>query len=233
MSEVRVGVVSMSSRAPEGFDRDYLEWHGLDHLPEQYRIAGLRNGTRWVSTPACRAARAASGRRYDAVDHVVAYLFADPVDVALDRFFALGAELRAAGRMPLRLPLVELAGFVRRGGASAARALVVPEVLPWRPARGIYLLIEHGSLAPADELLDVAGVAGFWSFEGTDSLHERLASTDGLRLTLAYLDEDPVEVAARLRHVLAARWASGATTPVLAAPFVTVVPWRWEAALPS
>ena len=233
MTEVRVGVFSMSARAPAGFDRDYLEWHGLDHLPEQYRIDGLRNGTRWVSTPACRAARATSDPRYDAVDHIVAYLFAAPVDVALDRFFTLGAELREAGRMPLRLPLVELAGFVRRGGATAARALVDADVLPWRPTRGIYLLIERGTPAPPDALLDVPGVAGVWSFEGTDSLHERLAATDDLRLTVAYLDGDPPDVAARLPEVLAPRWASGATSPLLAAPFVTVVPWRWDAALPG
>jgi len=233
VTEVRVGVFSMSARAPAGFDRDYLEWHGLDHLPEQYRIDGLRNGTRWVSTPACRAARATSDPRYDAVDHIVAYLFAAPVDVALDRFFTLGAELREAGRMPLRLPLVELAGFVRRGGATAARALVDADVLPWRPTRGIYLLIERGTPAPPDALLDVPGVAGVWSFEGTDSLHERLAATDDLRLTVAYLDGDPPDVAARLPEVLAPRWASGATSPLLAAPFVTVVPWRWDAALPG
>jgi hypothetical protein len=135
--------------------------------------------------------------------------------------------------MPLRLPLVELAGFVRRGGATAARALVDADVLPWRPTRGIYLLIERGTPAPPDALLDVPGVAGVWSFEGTDSLHERLAATDDLRLTVAYLDGDPPDVAARLPEVLAPRWASGATSPLLAAPFVTVVPWRWDAALPG
>ena len=33
-SDVRVGVLSLSARSPEGLDARYLEWHALDHLPE-------------------------------------------------------------------------------------------------------------------------------------------------------------------------------------------------------
>src|SRR5262245_55257279 len=69
-------VVSMSARHPEGRDAEYLEWHALDHRPEQHRLEGLRGSLRVVSTPDCRAARAASEAPYDDVDHVVAYLFA-------------------------------------------------------------------------------------------------------------------------------------------------------------
>ena len=232
MAGVRAGVFSMSARSPERRDREYLEWHALDHLPEQYRIPELRSGTRWVSTPACRAARAASTARYDAVDHVVGYLFADPLDDALAAFFSLGAALREAGRMPLRLPLVELGGFELRATLAAAGALVDATVLPWRPARGVYLLAEDGAAADVATLLDVEGVAGAWSFDGSDAIHPRLAATAGVRLTLLYLDEDPPAVAARLTEVLHVRWHDASLTPLLAAPFVAVVPWRWDAALP-
>src|SRR5436190_1209036 len=101
---VRLVVVSLSARSPDGADAAYLAWHGLDHLPEQYSIESLVHGQRWVSTPACRAARAAGDDALEATDHIVQYLFAEPVAPAIDRFFALGAELREAGRMPLRLP---------------------------------------------------------------------------------------------------------------------------------
>lgn len=232
-TDVRVGIFSMSARSPEGDDARYLEWHGLDHLPEQHRIAGVRAGTRWVSTPACRAARAASGARFDEVDHVVGYLVADPVAATLDSFFALGADLRTAGRMPVRLPLVELAGYELTGGAAAGRVLVGADVLPWRPALGAYLLIEQGPASAADVVVDVPGVAGLWSYEGTGSLHPRLASTAGLHLRVCYLDDDPVVTAGRLADVLAPRWASGEVVPLLAAPFVTVVPWAWNRALPT
>lgn len=252
-SDVRIAVVSMSARSPEGLDAAYLEWHGLDHLPEQYRITGMRSGARWVSTPACRAARAAGVGHYDAVDHVVCYLFAEPVDTALDAFFALGADLRAAGRMPVRLPPVELAGYELVAKAAASRALVGADVLPWRPCRGVYLLLEQSPAAEpatarpqnrgsfvarsrsetADALVDVPGVAGVWSYDGTGSLHPRLTSTDGLHLTIAYLDGDPPTVASRLAEALVDRWADGSVVPLLAAPLVTVMPWAWDAHLPG
>ena len=63
---------SLSARHPEGDDADYLEWHTLDHRPEQYRLAAVRASLRVVSTPACRAARAASDERYDAKFTVLA-----------------------------------------------------------------------------------------------------------------------------------------------------------------
>lgn len=232
-SDIRVGVFSMSARSNDGADARYLEWHGLDHLPEQHRIAGMRSGTRWVSTPACRAARSAQVAPYDAVDRVVAYLFADPVEDGLATFFALGADLRAADRMPVRLPLVELAGYHLAGKASAPRVLVGADVLPWRPCRGVYLLLERSAPPTAVEhLLDVAGVAGAWSYDGSSSLHPRLAATDGAHLTVAYLDEDPAEVGHALATMLRDRWSTGDVVPLLAAPFVTVVPWAWDAALP-
>lgn len=232
-SDVRIGVLSMSARSPDGDDSRYLRWHGLDHLPEQHRIAGMRSGARWVSTPACRAARAASLDQYDDVDHVVCYLFADRVADGLDTFFALGADLRAAGRMPVRLPLVELAGYVVHGMVAAPRVLVGADVLPWRPSRGVYLLLERGERAAPDALLEVPGVAGAWSYEGSDSLHPRLTAVEGVHLTIAYLDDDPAITAERLAVVLADRWSSGGVAPLLAAPFVTVVPWAWDAALPG
>src|SRR5262245_36433936 len=69
--------VSMSSRHPDGRDADYLEWHSLDHRPEQHRLAALRASFRLVSTPACRAARAAGDERYAATDHMMTYMFTD------------------------------------------------------------------------------------------------------------------------------------------------------------
>lgn len=232
-SDVQVAVVSMSARSTDGHDAEYLEWHGLDHLPEQYRIAGLRSGARWVSTTACRAARAASEPPYDSVDHVVAYLFADPVDAALDTFFALGKDLREAGRMPVLLPPVELGGYRVVDKAAAPRVLVGAEVLPWRPHRGVYLLLETGPPTSPRDLLEVDGVVGAWTFVGSDALHARLADTEARGLTVVYLDDDPAIVGGRLDGPLHERWTAAGTTPLLAAPFVTVTPWAWDAALPT
>src|SRR5207253_8423668 len=62
----------------------YNEWHQLDHLPEQYPLPGIVHGQRWVSTPACRAARAVSGPALDPIHYVTCYLMADPIRATLD-----------------------------------------------------------------------------------------------------------------------------------------------------
>ena len=49
--------LSLSGRDPTGRDADYIAWHSLDHRPEQYRLAGIRNTMRLISTPEARAAR--------------------------------------------------------------------------------------------------------------------------------------------------------------------------------
>jgi hypothetical protein len=216
-TDVTTFYVSMSTRHPQGRDAEYLEWHCFDHRPEQYRLSALRGSLRIVSTPACRAARAASHARYDAVDHVMTYLFADLA--ALDPFVALGAALANAGRTPYLLPAVE-------------RSVVGSDVLPWWPARGVYLLVEQGE-SPASDLVEIPGVAGAWWGAGI-STKDPYATADngGLQITYCFLDGDPVDTAERLRPVLEKRWSQGGVAPLLAAPFHTVVPHDLRRHLP-
>ncbi|WP_426573720.1 hypothetical protein [Aquihabitans sp. McL0605] len=226
--DVVAAVLSLSEASSTGDDAGYLDWHLHDHLPEQHRLAGLRHGARFASTPECRAARLAEGGELDAVDHVVTYLFAPPVDVALDAFFALGAALRGAGRMPVSLPSVQVGAWWVDAAVASPAALVGAAVVPWRPATGILLVVEQVAAdAPAPglaALVDVPGVAGAWSLRGSGSCRAPLADTSGYEITLAYLDAPPPEVAERAAPVLRARWAQGSRTPVLAAPFHTVDP---------
>jgi hypothetical protein len=238
-ADVAFAVFSMSSRAADGDDDGYLEWHMLDHLPEQYRIDGLRLGQRWFSTDACRAARAASEAPYDAVDHVVGYLFGGDVDPAVDIFFDLGASLYRAGRMPVALPRVQVGGWEAVARAAAPRALAGADVVPWRPQRGVYLIVESitdegGADDPAlDQLIEAPGVAGVWRYRDGHDRHRRLDDCTGWELAVCYLDDDPVKVAGWLGDRLAARWADPAITPLLAAPFEVVTPFSWEARLRS
>jgi hypothetical protein len=244
---IRVGtasmaLLSMSARHPEGRDAEYLEWHMLDHLPEQYRISGIRNGQRWVSTPACRSARAASVDLFDEVDHVVQYLFAEPIAPALDAFFALGAELHAAGRMPIGLPRRHLAGHAIEAEWGSERAMVDGSVVPWRPATGVYLMIERVDPAapPPRSVLDVVsearpqfdGVAGGWQLRGLGGLHPRLGDAADLSTTVLYLDGNPPSVGAAIGEHLASRRRDAGIEVVLGAPFEVVVPWRWQDRLP-
>ena len=227
--------ISMSTRHPDGRDAEYLEWHSMDHRPEQYRLASIRGSLRIVSTPSCRAARAASSERYEAVDHVMTYMFTDPPD--LDGFVELGAALNRAGRIPYLLPPVERSIFNLQGTVAAPRIKAGADVLPWWPMRGVYYLIEgvdqvDGGLSPAG-LLDVPGVAGAWWLAGRDPGRADVGSdTAGVQVTYCFLDDDPAATGERLRPHLEARWEAAGVTPLLAAPFHVVINHEWDRYVP-
>jgi hypothetical protein len=222
--------VSMSARHPQGHDADYLQWHSLDHRPEQHRLTKLRASFRLVSTPACRAARAASDKRYDATDHLMTYMFTDVA--GLPEFSELNAAMATAGRTPYLLPMIERAVYRLDGTAAAPRIKVGADVLPWWPAKGIYLLVEEGR-AKASDLLDVPGVGGaWWGAALPMEPPYASASNEGLQITYCFLDDDPAETAGRLRPLLTKRWANAGVKPLLAAPFHIITPYQWDRFLP-
>jgi len=228
-TDSRLIFMSLSQRHAQGLDAEYLVWHSLDHRPEQYRIAGLRHSIRVVSTPACRDARAASVPEFDAVDHVIAYLFTGPASIP--PFHELFVALCDNGRFEPKLPPV---GFVVgdcAGRVAAPRVVVGADVVPWRPLLGAYLLIEEGS-ATLGDLADTPGVAGAWWFDGIDCPAPFQGSSKGRQIAVLFLDEDPVAVAQELRPKLDSRWAGGAVSGLLAAPFHAVVPFDWSRHLP-
>jgi hypothetical protein len=227
-TDVRAIFLSMSARTADGRDAEYLEWHSLDHRPEQHRIAGLRHSLRVVSTPACRAARLVSDARFDAVDHVMTYFFA--ADAAFAQFNALSAAL-GGERRPFRLPSVYANYFHLAGKSAARRAIAGADVIPWRPSRGIVLIVEQGERSPAD-LVDTEGVAGVWWHVGGPPPVGNFADNSGLQATYCFTDEDPIETARRLRAPLERRWSAGDVVPLLAAPFHTLVPFEWGRYLP-
>ncbi len=135
--DITTTFVSMATRHPDGTDAEYLQWHTLDHRPEQHRLSAVRASLRLVSTPACRAARAVRHERFDPVDHVMTYFFSDTA--GLDRFLTLSAALGGAGRKLPLLPPVERGVYGVQSRVAAARVKVGADVLPWWPARGVYL----------------------------------------------------------------------------------------------
>ncbi len=227
-TDVRTIFVSMSARQTEGRDEEYLEWHSLDHRPEQYRIPGLRHSLRLVSTPACRKRRAASETRYDPVDHVMTYFFTGVG--ALGPFNELSNALPAE-RRPLVLPSVEYGVFDLAGKVAAPRAVTGADVLPWRPALGIYLLVENGTASPAP-LVEVDGVAGAWWGEGIATETPFPIDRRSQQLTYLFLDDDPEAVAELLVSALQRRWVHAGPVPLFAAPFHLVVPFAWDRHLP-
>lgn len=243
--------VSMSARHPERQDADYLRWHTFDCRPEQHRLASVRGSLRLVSTPACRAARAASEGHYDAADHVMTYFFSDAA--GLQGFAKLTEALRAAGRKPYMdgrhgraevrlLPQLEQGVYSLDGMAAAPRVKVGADVLPWWPLRGAYLLVERGQV-PAGDLIAVPGVGGAWwgstvrpaaefSSAAAEAASAPIVEDAGLQITYCFLDDDPVATAERMRPLLEKRWINHAISPLLAAPFHPVVGYDFDRYLP-
>ena len=233
---VKFGVLSLSASSETGDDTEYLTWHQLDHMPQQWEIPGMVFGQRWVSTPECRAARLAQDERFTPVNHVVHYLWGEPLTESIDDFFTLGAHLYKIGRFPQSLPGVFLSGFDLESMHAAPSALVTPEIVPFRPNRGMFLVVEYpasGSGATTwqaddvDALLAVDGVAGFWHFTPGTLRLDRFDTT-GASASVVYLDDDPVVVTQRLDPVMASRWERDGVTPAFAAPFVKMQPWEWD-----
>jgi hypothetical protein len=227
--DITTTFVSMATRHPDGTDAEYLQWHTLDHRPEQHRLSAVRASLRLVSTPACRAARAVKHARFDPVDHVMTYFFSDAA--GLDGFLTLSAALGGAGRKLPLLPPVERGVYGVRSRVAAARVKVGADVLPWWPARGVYLLLETHATPPT-ELVETEGVAGIWSMAALDVSPKLASARAGQRLTYCFLDDGPVSTATRLRPVLEKRWNATDVDPLFAAPFHPVVPHEWSRYVP-
>lgn len=157
-------------------------------------------------------------------------------------------------------PLMGFFSTVR--GVASRRVLVSADALPFRPNRGVHLTVSqvgdaHGpdaerSFAWHDriwvpELLDCPGVAGVWTFSsdsttldpswravpGSTTFDAAGSDRGHLRITLAFLDEDPVDVAQAIavrsdRLGRAARGPGGAETTLLSAPLRAIAPWEWD-----
>ena len=239
--KVAYGFFSFTEVTDPTEHRSYNEWHQLDHLPEQFPLPGIVYGQRWVSTPDCRAARAVSEPALDPIHYVTCYLMAEPIAETLDDFFALGAELHRLDRFHEHRRAHLTGPFAVEGTSAASAALVSAAAVPYRAHRGIYVVVEEPQAASTDEyqqwlraehepaLLEVAGVAGIWTFASASQTSRRW--TAGVRrITVCWLDDDPLAVASRIAPVEAARRArfDAVSHVTFSGPFETITPWKWD-----
>lgn len=233
--------LGFSARSETGQDLDYIRWHLYDHVPEQPRMPGIRNFHRWVSTPACRAARRAQEAPFDKVDHAVQYLFAEPAIETLQTFMELGGSLSAAGRQPFTLPRIQSGAYVVIDRRVNPRGTLGAYAIPWRPATGVYLTIET---TPPDrdaweahsqalgKLVELDGVAGAWRYAGFKRKLSFLRSDPSELVTVFYLYGDPVETAGPLGDLLERQWEASGRRASFAAPFHVVCPTALDRYLP-
>jgi hypothetical protein len=161
--------------------RDYNEWHQLDHRPENLALDGVRHGERWVRTPACAATSRIGDDRLTNTHYANMYWFREPWQQSFTDWQGLAERSYQWGRRPeiayTERPLMGLFRTVR--GWTAPRVGISPDALPFRPVQAVHLSLfrfnaahsadTHAYLADAElrripARLEVAGVAGVWSF---------------------------------------------------------------------
>ena len=250
LNKIKLGFFSFTEITDPGEHHSYNEWHQLDHMPEQFPIPGIAFGERWVSTPDCTRARLIDDGLVSPIHYVTCYYMTEPVDRTLVDFVDWGGQLRALGRFHLHRKAHIGGPFLFLKGYVAPRVLVSPEAIAYRPKRGVIVSVTDLVDATAEpevnawldrvhhpDLLTVPGIAGLWSFisrgEAGGAFEGR--NPPGRRITLMYLDEDPVEVTAQLAEKLK-EWRKEGRIPdlekkvktVFTGPLETITPWRWD-----
>jgi hypothetical protein len=249
MGKVHIGFFSFTEVTGRAEHRSYNGWHQLDHMPEQYQIPGLVFGQRWVSTPACRRARAFDSPTLEPIHYMTLYLMGEPVDATLVEFRALGERLRGANRF-FEHRRSRLSGpFAVTGAVAAPRVLVSADATPYRPNRGVYVVVHDRAAAPAAPsaaagrrpestegepdgfaraAVEADGVAGVWTF-ATDGRFAGHGWRPGDKtITVCYLDDEPLAVVASLDEFVRAEAARDWSSVLFAGPLETITPWHWD-----
>lgn len=244
MSTVEAGFFSLTEVTVASEHRRYNAWHMLDHLPEQLTLPGIGWGERWVSTPACRLARAVSTAPFDDVHYLTLYLLSPPVDRTLDEFGRLARQLSDRGRFHRHRRTALTGAFDVVDTAAAARVRISAGAVPYRPNRGIHVRVEEVvdqrrlddhlrwfALEHLPALLGLPGVAGVWTFAAAAAARRRdgearPVTATASRITMTWLDGPVLDAAVGIGDL--APPSEGAVRPLLDGPFERIEPYRWD-----
>jgi hypothetical protein len=240
MNRVKAAIFSMTPPAPPEDDGSYLRWHLLDHMPEQYQLPGIQYALRYIADGDYLDRRIAATGHLEQVGNVVNYLVGDPVQQTHDDFMLLGPRLAELGRFPEVRPSLQLRMPALLSWYAAPQVLISPDVVPFRPHRGVLAIVEeptgedtaawlqwlHTDHYPA--VLSVPGVTGAWTYGSTTTwnLHPAMQA-EPQYISVIYLDDDPLAITKELTPLVEERWRSGAVKPLFAGPLRTMI--RWEA----
>ena len=239
MIRVKAAFFSFTPPAPPDDDGSYLRWHLLDHMPEQYQLPGMQLALRYIADGDYIDRHLVASEAFPAVGNVVNYLVGDPVQQTHDDFMELGRRLREVGRFPETRPSLQLRMPALLRWYATPRALISPEVVPFRPHRGVVVIVEEPAVEDAaawlqwlhtdhhQEVLATPGVAGVWMYGSTTTwtLHPAAQGSPQFT-TVIYLDDDPLATTKVLEPAIEQRWRSGAVRPRFAGPFRTMIDWE-------
>ena len=239
MNRVKAAIFSVTPPALPGDDGSYLRWHLLDHMPEQYQLPGIQFALRYIADGNYLDGRIAATGHLNEVGNVVNYLVGDPVQQTHDDFMLLGPRLAELGRFPEVRPSLQLRMPALLSWYAAPQVLISPDVVPFRPHRGVLIIVEE----PAGEdtagwlqwlhtvhypaVLSVPGTIGAWTYGSTTTwnLHPVMHG-EPQYISVIYLEDDPLAVAKELTPLVEERWRSGAVRPLFAGPLRTMIQWE-------
>ena len=242
MNKIKLGFFSLSHHSPDGDDRAYLEWHQLDHMPEQYQLPGLVFGPALGFDPGLRSGTGGRGGRLG--PDGPRRLLPDGQSARRDhrRVLHAGAGPGRDGPLLPVAPKQYLAGLRLLACPRRTARAHLRRSRPLPPQPGD---LPHRRRATGDPgcrtstsnactptccptLVSVPGVAGALAFGTTPAIRRPHLQPGVYRITSCYLDDDPATVGERLAPVLKEIWKDAPVRPVLAAPFESMMIWDWD-----
>ena len=178
------------------------------------------------------------------VHYMTLYLMTEPVKETIDEFIDLGQQLYSLGRFH-QYRRAHVSGPHQWLDAHVApRVRIASETLPYRPNRGVYVTVEEPLPGvrtedylkwarrwheeEADRWDSVDGISGSWSFATSPFLRDARTTAGNRRITVHYLDGNPLEVADEVGPLLEDRWANAPVRPIHAGPYETINPYQWD-----
>ena len=221
------------------------ELYQLYHQPELRSLSEVAWVDRWVLTPDCAAQSAVTpDHRFDYASiswlRPPAHASARAYNEHFERAAQLGLQSSAWAETTLEVFMAPLHGYVRR------QALLSADALPFRPNTGAYLIVSrfhrhHDADAEGvfrwydqthiPDLLDCAGAVGAWTFAARAFYApDRDLTKPMLRMTLVYLERDPLAFAGEVAKLPSARLSDTqhVETILFAGPLRAIVPWQWD-----
>ena len=223
---------------------DYNWWHANDHKAELSGAHGVALGMQWVSPPKYTEARLATDPAVSRAQYLSSFLLSEPLEETLKAFSEVSSRIRGEDRIITYREVHFTDRFSFVGGRVAPWTGCSLEALPYRPHRGVFLVLvdlvdskKREAVAQwydqvhGPDMLTVKGVAGYFGFASeAEAPAQRF-------MHLFFLDQDPLEMVADL-HMKLPRWGAAgrlleddkAVKPLLIGPFQSITyfqPYDW------
>lgn len=222
---------------------DHNARHQLGVIPTLLRDPGVFWAEHFVRSPDLEPVATGDDATLLATQYAHLALLRAPAAVSRRSYLDILDRAAPTSSIPANTPLQDF--FVPLEGRVAPRLRISPEALPFRPARGIYLVLSVYNRRDAETeaayrwvnhvripaLLNCHGAAGAWSFAMAGLFRpDRDLSAPVLRAVLLWLDEDPADFVSDLaaRDAVAKTERPDAEHVLFAAPYRNITAWDWN-----